>query len=69
MHCTMCRYGAFYLYAGLALLGWVLFLLFLPETQGRWAECIAVPLEYQLSVLRCGSGSVRQIHRVIDTGD
>ena len=29
------RCGAFYLYAGLALLGWVTFLLLLPETQGR----------------------------------
>ena len=29
------RCGAFYLYAGLALLGWLTFLLLLPETQGR----------------------------------
>jgi len=32
------RCGAFYLYAGLALLGWVTFLLLLPETQGRSLE-------------------------------
>eukprot|EP00092_Neocalanus_flemingeri_P039778 GFUD01043318.1.p1 GENE.GFUD01043318.1~~GFUD01043318.1.p1 ORF type:complete len:517 (+),score=77.81 GFUD01043318.1:119-1669(+) len=32
------RYGAFYLYCGLAVLGWVIFLLFLPETQGRTLE-------------------------------
>lgn len=31
----MCRYGAFYLYCGLAGLGWCTFLLLLPETQGR----------------------------------
>lgn len=32
------RCGAFYLYAGLALLGWAVFFLLLPETQGRSLE-------------------------------
>ena len=32
------RCGAFYLYAGLALLGWATFFLILPETQGRWGS-------------------------------
>ena len=32
------RAGAFLLYCGLALLGWVIFFLFLPETSGRSLE-------------------------------
>ena len=32
------RYGAFYLYCGLAVIGWVVFLLFLPETKVRTLE-------------------------------
>ena len=32
------RAGAFYLYCGLGLLGWVVFLLFLPETGGKSLE-------------------------------
>ena len=32
------RAGAFYLYCGLGLIGWVIFLLFLPETGGKSLE-------------------------------
>jgi len=45
------RYGAFYLYCGLAVIGWVVFLLFLPETRGRTLEQIESLFSGKLIVL------------------
>ncbi|GAB6028142.1 hypothetical protein CHUAL_002355 [Chamberlinius hualienensis] len=52
------KYGAFYLYAGLAALGFLIFLLILPETRGKSLEEVeglfAQPL-CSCSTLRCGA--------------
>jgi len=45
------RCGAFYLYAGLALLGWATFFLILPETQGRSLEQMEALFSGSLVVL------------------
>lgn len=46
------RAGAFYLYCGLGLLGWVVFLLFLPETGGKSLEQMEQLFSGDLIVLR-----------------
>ena len=45
------RAGAFYLYCGLGLLGWLIFLLFLPETGGKSLEEMAQLFSGSLIVL------------------
>lgn len=51
--------GAFSWYAGWNIVGWVLVLLFLPETKGRrlrsWIRCLVSP---RISMRRMGSGSL-----------
>lgn len=66
------KHGAFYLYAGLAALGWVLLFLLLPETKGKSLEEIELlldgPMLVGLAGKRNGSG-YRPVGRDIDDSD
>lgn len=45
---ALTNHGAYYLYAGIAFIGWIMFFIFLPETKGKTLEQIECVFEYPL---------------------
>jgi SP family myo-inositol transporter-like MFS transporter 13 len=56
------KYGAFYLYAGLAFIGWLLFVFCLPETKGLSLEEVETLFAHDSTVLGSGQKSVQYVH-------
>ena len=61
------KQGAFYLYASLALLGWIFFLFQLPETKGKTLE--QMESLFTKGFQLCGRKSSHQIQQIINVND
>lgn len=62
---VLTKYGAFYLYAGISLIGWVIFYLILPETKGK--TCAEIEDCFKKGLLNKDRKKYDDYHRVEDS--